>query len=414
MTSMAPAMGLSPRVRGNPGVPALRQAARRSIPACAGEPRTPAAPGKQQKVYPRVCGGTQAPDSTRAAADGLSPRVRGNPARPRPAWTSTGSIPACAGEPVLLTWQLPDARVYPRVCGGTLRRPGRCGRQRGLSPRVRGNLTADRNALIPRRSIPACAGEPPSSMPPATSASVYPRVCGGTHPAGGVKGSGDGLSPRVRGNRSAGNIATTLARSIPACAGEPTSVRTGVVLPRVYPRVCGGTGMLHARDRMPRGLSPRVRGNLLVDLNPFRSAGSIPACAGEPDARRLPMSCARVYPRVCGGTLRIYVAGAVNQGLSPRVRGNPPPARHMPRRCRSIPACAGEPPTPAREAYRHRVYPRVCGGTPPPPGASPSAPGLSPRVRGNLGGVGADVAGAGSIPACAGEPPSRCCLLPRP
>ena len=53
-----------------------------------------------------------------------------------------------------------QARVYPRVCGGTdlVSRPGDL--LQGLSPRVRGNLQVrcdDRRWL---GSIPACAGEP--------------------------------------------------------------------------------------------------------------------------------------------------------------------------------------------------------------------------------------------------------------
>ena len=73
-------------------------------------------------------------------------------------------------------------KVYPRVCGGT-------------TGTVRG-------AVVPKGSIPACAGEP----------AVY--FCRGTS---GVAG----LSPRVRGN----HLLHVYAAS-----------------PRwVYPRVCGGT-----------------------------------------------------------------------------------------------------------------------------------------------------------------------------
>ena len=71
----------------------------------------------------------------------------------------------------------------------------------------------------------------------------------------------------------------------------------------------------------------------------------------------------RVYPRVCGGTLYTSQAAAVIAGLSPRVRGNP--VGHLPGVAleRSIPACAGEPAyCPKRRRYSG-VYPRVCGGT---------------------------------------------------
>ena len=51
------------------------------------------------------------------------------------------------------------------------------------------------------------------------------------------------------------------------------------------------------------------------------------------------------------------------RGLSPRVRGNPPPHASALATPGSIPACAGEPRLLAPGCIPHRVYPRVCGGT---------------------------------------------------
>ena len=53
-----------------------------------------------------------------------------------------------------------QARVYPRVCGGT---------------------TVSEWVIVPKRgSIPACAGEPSVREPEIQANAVYPRVCGGT------------------------------------------------------------------------------------------------------------------------------------------------------------------------------------------------------------------------------------------
>ena len=92
-------MGLSPRMRGNPRNRAIRSAAKRSIPAYAGEPF----PIWLQSCWRR----------------GLSPRMRGNRYRRSPKTWRTRSIPAYAGEPQ--TQHIPSSRppVYPRVCGGT-------------------------------------------------------------------------------------------------------------------------------------------------------------------------------------------------------------------------------------------------------------------------------------------------------
>ena len=51
----------------------------------------------------------------------------------------------------------------------------------------------------------------------------------------------------------------------------------------VYPRVCGGTRSRNPSPTWGRGLSPRVRGNLVHRDTDEGNRGSIPACAGEPE-----------------------------------------------------------------------------------------------------------------------------------
>ena len=238
---------------------------------------------------------------------GLSPRVRGNPGGIVRHAVGHGSIPACAGEPAARPRRPRRTKVYPRVCGGTCGRPRR-----------------------PRRT------------------KVYPRVCGGTQALLIFVVPATGLSPRVRGNRipaaavvdvirsipaCAGEpahvllVRRSLLGSIPACAGEPPSVRGGIVDVWVYPRVCGGTAQCARRHRRRMGLSPRVRGNLAFFRGRQCCHGSIPACAGEPPPWPPRWRGWRVYPRVCGGTIRAPRAARHHTGLSPRVRGNPWAAR---------------------------------------------------------------------------------------
>ena len=70
---------------------------------------------------------------------GPSPRVRGSPPRLSADVTAGGSIPACAGKPLVVDGMVMSGRVHPRVCGeahyGEQRRPA----GRGPSPRVRGS-----------------------------------------------------------------------------------------------------------------------------------------------------------------------------------------------------------------------------------------------------------------------------------
>ena len=95
-----PADGLSPRVRGNRGGRYEDVAEQRSIPACAGEPPHPGKRQTGRQVYPRVCGGTGCFSARPRAAIGLSPRVRGNPTMLSLECPAARSIPACAGEPL--------------------------------------------------------------------------------------------------------------------------------------------------------------------------------------------------------------------------------------------------------------------------------------------------------------------------
>ena len=146
----------------------------------------------------------------------------------------------------------------------------------GLSPRVRGSLTADERASETPGSIPACAGKPRM-----TRDNPEP-----------------GLSPRVRGSHVP---QVSLSR-------------------RVYPRVCGEASAPELSTRVLTGLSPRVRGSR-VRRGRTALVGSIPACAGKPSVARMNEPEEGVYPRVCGEAEgpRVY---SPRSGLSPRVRGS--------------------------------------------------------------------------------------------
>ena len=235
------------------------------------------------------------------------------------------------------------------------------------------------------RSIPACAGEPGEQDVVGKTQRVYPRVCGGTTIGRNYFNNYLGLSPRVRGNRQPGGQRFRFARSIPACAGEPPARRRARRRRGVYPRVCGGTHYDQVYVPVKEGLSPRVRGNRIRKHRRMVVRGSIPACAGEPRVSAPRRRLCGVYPRVCGGTSQPAGSARSVRGLSPRVRGNHPRAGRHRQRERSIPACAGEPAGAGARTPGRVVYPRVCGGTAACEAAELEERGLSPRVRGNLG-----------------------------
>ena len=172
--------GPSPRVRGNPRADPDPESYSRSIPACAGKPRSGCPNAGFRQVHPRVCGETQASCFGPKLFPGPSPRVRGNPEQPAIAAAQGGSIPACAGKPAPGRPQDQEWRVHPRVCGETPPGPDLDDSVTGPSPRVRGNHFLVVGLCERRGSIPACAGKPISIQPSRSERWVHPRVCGET------------------------------------------------------------------------------------------------------------------------------------------------------------------------------------------------------------------------------------------
>ena len=259
--SLASSNGLSPRVRGNPLPMPFVNGGNRSIPARAGEPARRARPAPACRVYPRACGGTGYTDYSEKALTGLSPRVRGNRVQPSRLLGLVGSIPARAGEPRPVVSQPDRCRVYPRACGGTVLRDPPANERDGLSPRVRGNRARRTDRAVLDGSIPARAGEPRTATGQRAPGTVYPRACGGTPLRQSPARRLQGLSPRVRGNLHVALVLAFLFGSIPARAGEPPRSPLSLFDKRVYPRACGGTGCAADPQYLPQGLSPRVRGN---------------------------------------------------------------------------------------------------------------------------------------------------------
>ena len=285
-------------------MPHPNQAARRSIPACAGEPVPPCLPQSSCGVYPRVCGGTSPPLIPARQTPGLSPRVRGNP------WARK----YC---------------VYPRVCGGTFP----LDRVRSI-PACAGEPEGDRTYHLTAlwRSIPACAGEPCIALAGCGKLEVYPRVCGGTLRAFYDDGGVEKVYPRVCGGTGACvDLVGVKTRSIPACAGEPGSaLAVGLFSCRLGSiPACAGEPRVQAVGLRIREVYPRVCGGTLSQAcRSVRRGRSIPACAGEPTLHACHIGRpvdAGLSPRVRGNP-KVSLSFELlwdTQGLSPRVRGNP-------------------------------------------------------------------------------------------
>ena len=197
----------------------------------------------------------------------------------------SGSIPACAGPPVVARLRQWESWVYPRVCGATHEASRENLTREGLSPRVRGHLRCAPGEGCRERSIPACAGASLSGCGPRCRSEVYPRVCWGIFGFQQISSASRGLSPRVRGHLIFLLCRLFLKRSIPACAGASKIDEALVCVWEVYPRVCGGITNHDKKSHNSAGLSPRVRGHHEMGAKAALQTGSIPACAGASRSR---------------------------------------------------------------------------------------------------------------------------------
>ena len=314
----------------------------------------------------------------------------------------------------------------------------------GSSPRARGTVELDSGDRSLLRFIPACAGNGWASLPRPHAGAVHPRVRGERDRAGRAVLLSDGSSPRARGTALAALVDALLERFIPACAGNgcpPWPGRsTGTVHPRVRgerfaavrPRLgaagssprargtvlhhgvlvegqrfipaCAGNGPSESRAAMWRTVHPRVRGERGPEGDAVgRHNRFIPACAGNGSTSPPALIRAPVHPRVRGERFCSSSICSIRCGSSPRARGTggrPDPGA---RRCRFIPACAGNG-RPARTGRtRGPVHPRVRGERICTPAWSSICTGSSPRARGTAGPRSVAEFTMRFIPACAGN-----------
>ena len=167
----------------------------------------------------------------------------------------------------------------------------------------------------------------------------------------------------MRGNLGKQAESALYIRSIPAHAGQPLLRYLLRRVVGVYPRACGATRSPLFAFLPNTGLSPRMRGNLEVEVRVLVSYRSIPAHAGQPPVHISEPSHIEVYPRACGATPINRFPINKRQGLSPRMRGNLFHTPIQPDIRRSIPAHAGQPFSVKSHSVMQGVYPRACGAT---------------------------------------------------
>ena len=305
-----------------------------------------------------------------------------------------------------------EPRFIPAGAGNRLSCRAPRLRNPGSSPRVRGTGIAGHGREAGVRFIPAGAGNRGQSIPTPARAPVHPRGCGEQSTRRSPAPRQSGSSPRVRGTGRFVVVMGQGGRFIPAGAGN--SARRSSTRPRrsVHPRGCGEQGLLWASPDCKHGSSPRVRGTVEVVAVDHQVARFIPAGAGNSSASVLPSLMLAVHPRGCGEQVRRSDGPLTRCGSSPRVRGTDRAATGTRRRCRFIPAGAGNSPCSCRSSSFLPVHPRGCGEQVPELSCLMIDLGSSPRVRGTVALHFEDLHRDRFIPAGAGN--RRWCAMPRP
>ena len=375
-------VGSSPRGRGTLRRQIEHPAARRFIPARAGNARRRARTPRPTPVHPRAGGERATVHVRRAILVGSSPRGRGTRDRARPSCYPRRFIPARAGNASDDAIGPCVTPVHPRAGG---ERPSSWSASRspaGSSPRGRGTLR--RTALRPGaiRFIPARAGNAPAAAAATATRSVHPRAGGERTPDRDRAYCTAGSSPRGRGTPVDDHGRTRHVRFIPARAGNASSsaITSGCIA--VHPRAGGerpASSLLLCRNF---GSSPRGRGTHLPEAKLDALGRFIPARAGNAATTPSRPAGRPVHPRAGGERARPRNMERRSVGSSPRGRGTRLFHRRRPRRRRFIPARAGNAALRRASARPASVHPRAGGERSPILLRAAGGFGSSPRGRG--------------------------------
>ena len=258
----------------------------------------------EKPVHPRSRGEHMHSLIHKASARGSSPLARGTPRRTRRRRCRRRFIPARAGNTTPRRCASPGSPVHPRSRGEHKARDVATWMDGGSSPLARGTLEAAGEGGSVARFIPARAGNTSRACGCAGRVPVHPRSRGEHHTVHGVPDPLAGSSPLARGTQRAGAVRLRVGRFIPARAGNTPCRAAGRGRPPVHPRSRG--------EHVPRSLLPA------------RVHGSSPLARGTRSAGDAPRALSRFIPARAGNTQTGAGTRRRLSGSSPLARGTQP------------------------------------------------------------------------------------------
>ena len=233
--------------------------------------------------------------------DGSSPHARGTHSASVAGPVPKRFIPACAGNAHQRSWIGRSSTVHPRMRGERVVNPLFPESDIGSSPHARGTRRAARRPVAAGRFIPACAGNAGACAWWRPPQPVHPRMRGERSQKELVNVEQVGSSPHARGTRHRAQRRNFQRRFIPACAGNAT----GSV----------------PRFRTATGSSPHARGTRSANHECGIERRFIPACAGNAGLQVNPIAIPTVHPRMRGERGVTTASAPRTVGSSPHARG---------------------------------------------------------------------------------------------
>ena len=253
------------------------------------------------------------------------------------------------------------------------------------------------------RIIPAPAGNTPGRSCAAGATPDHPRACGEHEFRDVSSRPSDGSSPRLRGTQHAPLRKDLRWRIIPAPAGNTCVEPPHALILSDHPRACGEHHIEHIRAHSGHGSSPRLRGTLWRIDRDMRRCRIIPAPAGNTSLPTSMFIWSTDHPRACGEHWLAGEEEVLQAGSSPRLRGTRHLAQPIHAVGRIIPAPAGNTRGNPWASSPRTDHPRACGEHVKRMHTFVLLLGSSPRLRGTPGTVGQDGGRRRIIPAPAGN-----------
>ncbi len=273
--------GSSPHARGTPVVRSSHALTARIIPACAGNATLHGMANFYMSDHPRMRGERCVRIDPRSVVVGSSPHARGTRLAEDARGRLARIIPACAGNARPPRPMCASRADHPRMRGERQPKPHQSVRVAGSSPHARGTHSGKAWAWRRPRIIPACAGNASRRGCGWPWATDHPRMRGERVSGNSTTAANLGSSPHARGTRIPTGPRPVPRRIIPACAGNAcVTVVTGATVPD-HPRM-RGERVRDRRDRRHRsGSSPHARGTRRSGRDTWSQSRIIPACAGN-------------------------------------------------------------------------------------------------------------------------------------